>query len=312
MSTVRIPFDTTSNKDLLKTGALRQIFDNTVREAKSEYSILTNDLKTSDEYERDQNMAGLLEAIEIAEGQNIPVQAPVLGESKTYTQRQFGAGFRMTHKMDYFNKYSLWKRWAKDLAKIQIESKDIEIATMFNSPTSTSLTCGTGFDSNAIAYATHTGLAAGTGDNYSNYLNAALSVSGVQAARYYFAMLKDDMGKWMGAVPNVLYIQPTLFFTGKEILGSSDKPHEFSNTINVIPEMDLKLFEYHRLTGTAAWGMAATQDSQYDYNVFTAMKPIFVTKSAPDNTLDKVCISLQYFTYGWGDPRLLYVGKTGS
>jgi len=312
MATIRIPFDSTTNKDLLKTGALRKIFDNTIREAKSEYSVLTNDLKTSDEYERDQRMAGLDEAVEVEEGQNIPVQAPVLGTAKTYTQRQFGAGFRMTFKMDYFNKYSLWKRWAKDLAKIQKESKDVEIATMFNSPTSTSLTCGVGFDTKAIANNTHTGLAAGTGDNYDNYLNAVLSVSGVQSARYYFAMLKDDMGKWMGAVPTVLYLEPTLFFTGKEILGSSNKPHEMSNTINVIPQMDLSLFEYHRLTGTAAWGLAAPQDSNYDYNVFTAMEPRFFEKDAPDNTLDKIIISLQFFTYGWGDPRLLYVGKTGS
>ena len=107
MAIIRIPFDTTTNKDLLKTGALRKIFDNTVREAKTEYQVLTNDLKTSDEYERDQEMSGLVEAVEIAEGQNIPIQAPELGESKTYTQRQFGAGFRMTFKMDYFNKYNL-------------------------------------------------------------------------------------------------------------------------------------------------------------------------------------------------------------
>ena len=311
MATIRIPFDTTSNKDLLKTGALRKIFDSTVREAKSEYSVLTNDLKTSDEYVRDVRMAGLEEAVEVAEGQNIPIQYPVLDTTKTYTQRQFGAGFRMTYKMDYFNKYALWKRWAKDVAKVQIESKDVEIATMFNSPTSTSLTAGVGFDTKAIASATHTTLE-GAAAGYSNYLNAALSVSSVQSARYYFAMLKDDMAKWMGAVPNVLYVQPTLYFTGKEILGSANKAHEFSNTINVIPEMDLKLFEYHRLTGTAAWGMAATQDSNYDYNVFTAMSPIFVTRDSPDNTLDKICISLQFFSYGWGDPRLLYVGKTGS
>ena len=311
MATIRIPFDTTSNKDLLKTGALRKIFDNTVREAKSEYSILTNDLKTSDEYVRDVRMAGLEEAVEISEGQNIPVQAPVLDETKEYTQRQFGAGFRMTFKMDYFNKYSLWKRWSKDLAKVQIESKDVEIATMFNSPTSAALTCGTGFDGLEIASSSHTTLdAAATG--YSNYLNAALSVSGVQSARYYFATLKDDMGKWMGAVPTVLYLEPTLFFLGKEILGRTNLPHEFTNTINVIPEMNLKLFEYHRLTGTAAWGMAAPQDSNYDFNVFTAMSPRFYEKSAPDNTLDKIIISLQFFSYGWGDSRLLYCGKTGS
>jgi hypothetical protein len=305
--TVRIPFDTTSNKDLLKTGSLRKIFDNTMHEVKSEYPILFNDLKTSDEYERDVRMAGLEEAVEITEGQNIPVSAPVLDVTKTYTQREFGVGFRMTYKMDYFNKYSLWKRWSADCARLQKDAKDVEIATMVNDPTSTSLVAGVGFDTKAVADNSHTLLDAAS-STYDNYLSAALSISGIQSARYYFAQLKNDMGRWMGAIPTVLYFEPTLYFTAQEIFGSELLAHELSNTVNVLPKMKLKLFEYHRLSGVTKWGMAAPQDPNYDFNVFTAMEPRFFSKDAPDNTLDKVAISLQYFTYGWGDPRLLYVG----
>ena len=303
MATIRIPFDTTTNKDLLKTGALRQIFDNTVREAKSEYSVLFNDLKTSDEYERDVRMAGLEEAVPITEGQNIPVQAPVLGTTKTYNQELYGAGFRMTFKFDFFNKYNLWRRWAKDLAKIQIETKDITVADIFNTPTSYP-----GFNSEIINSATHANLdAAATA--YSNQTTAALSVSAVQSARYYFSMLKDDMGKWMGAVPTCLYFEPTLYFTASEIFGSELIAHELSNTINVLPKMNLKLFEYHRLTATTDWGMAAPQDDNYGYNVFTSLEPKMYEKVAPDNTLDKVMISLQMFDYGVGDPRLVFFGS---
>lgn len=305
MAIIRIPFDTTSNKDLLKTGALRSIFDTTVREAKSEYPILFNDLKTSDEYVRDVRMAGLDEATEIVEGQNIPIQSPLLGITKEYTQSQFGGGFRMTFKMDYFNKYSLWKRWAKDLAKIQIESKDVEIASVFNNAFTGG---GAGFDTLQLASASHTQLDV-TQSNYSNFPNAAMSVTAIQNARYYFSTLKDDRGKWMGAIPTCLYFEPTLYFTAKEIFGSDLIAHELSNTINVLPEMKLKLFEYHRLLTTTDWGMAAPQDDNYDLNVFTSMAPRFFEKDAPDNTLDKIIISLQMFTYGFGDPRLVYVGK---
>ena len=307
MAIIRTPFDTTTNKDLLKTGALRKIFDNTVREAKTEYQVLCNDLKTSDEYERDQEMSGLVEAVEIAEGQNIPIQAPTLGHAKTYTQRQFGAGFRMTFKMDYFNKYNLWKRWAKDLGKIQKESKDIEIAAMFNDPDSTTLTCGTGFDGNAIADTTHDNPSHAVA-TYSNYGNAAMSITAMQAARYYFATLKDANGKWVGAIPTLLYYEPTLHFTANEIFGSDLKAHELSNTINVLGDMKLKMFEYHRLTTATHWGLAAPNDPDYDFNVFTSMEPRMFEKDAPDNTLDKIMITLQMFTYGWGDARLLYVG----
>jgi hypothetical protein len=40
------------------------------------------------------------------------------------------------------------------------------------------------------------------------------------------------------------------------------------------------------------------------------MEPIMVIKDAPDYTLDKVALSLQYFQYGWGDPRMVEVGNT--
>ena len=309
MAIIKTAFDTTTNKDLLK-GTLRKLHDDTVREAKVEYPTVCNDLKTKDIYERDAKMAGLQYPGEISEGQGIPIQTPAMGTNKTYTQRQFGTGFRMTHKMNFFNKFNLWKRWTKDLAKVMKEGKDVEIATMFNNLTSTSLTCGTGFDSMAIANDAHTGLNPNTtSDNYDNYLNAALSQSGLESMRYYFSTLKDDMGYWMGAKATHLVIEPTLYFTAKELLGSDNKAHEFSNTVNILAELVLKLFEYHRLTSTTCW-FGLCKDSKYDINVFTALEPKMFIKDAPDNTLDMVAIAIQYYTYGWGNPKQIYVGKT--
>ena len=311
MAIIRTTLDNTSNKDLLKTGGLRKIFDNTVREAQTYSDHCYNMLTTKDEYERDLQMAGLTTAPEIAEGQNIPIQTPVLGVTKTYTQRQWGTGFRMTFKMDFFNKYKLWARWAKDLGKVMKESKDIELAVPWISPTSTSLTCGTGFDSLAIGYTTHTGLNPdSTADNYNNYGNAALSFTALANARYYFKTLVDSLGMHMGASPKQLVIEPTLWVDANEILGSEGKPKEMSNTVNVIRKMGLEIFEYPRLASTTSWFLLAKGEDKYDFNVFTSMEPRFFTKDAPDSTLDKMVISLQMFTYGWGDPRLAYIGKT--
>lgn len=307
-SIIRTDLDTTTHKDLLNTG-LRKLFDNTLRAAKSEYSTVVNDLKTKEYDERDQQIAGLGLAESVREGRNIPIQMPTLGGTVTYTQAGFGTGFRITHKMDYFNRFSFLKRWTKDLAKVMTETKDIEIARMFNNPTSSTYQ-GTGFDSQVMAYATHTGLASGTGDNYSNYADADLSISAIEAVRYYYATLVDDNGIWMGATPNILAVQPTLYITAKEILGSEGKSGEMSNTLNVLRELDLKIFEYHRLTSTTAWFVEAKADSNFDLNVFTSMAPQFWTKDAPDTTKDTIVISLQYFTYGFGDPRLYYCGNT--
>jgi len=310
MAILTTRFDTTSNKDLLKSGSLRSIFDNTVREAKVFYPKMVNDLKSKDEYERVQRMAGLTDPVELAEGQQIPVVQPTLGGAKTYTQRQFGSGFRMTYRMDKFNKYNLFKRWTKDLGKLMKEAKDIEIHVMFNNMASTSLTAGTGFDAMAIANDAHTGLdATGTGDNYDNYLASALSISALESARYYFATLKDDMGNYMGATPDTLVFEPTLWPTVKELFGSELRPHELSNTKNWASEWGIKPLENPRLTSATCWFVMAKGDSNYDFNVFTTEEPNLHIMDAYDRTLDKMCLSIQFFTYGWGDPRLLYAGN---
>ena len=309
-STILTQFDTTTNRDLLKTGSLRKIHDTTVREAKVFYKGMCNDLTTKDMIVRDLRMAGFEDAVEIGEAQNIPIYTPTLGTTKEYTQRDFGIGFRMSYKMDYFNKYQLWARWTKDIARAQAEGKDIEIHVMFNDPTSITLTCGTGFDSLGLAHATHTGLAAGTGDNYNNLLSQAFSTSALGTVRYYFATLIDDMGKFMGARPDTLFYNPTLWPLVREVLGSDLRPHELSNTINIFPEMGLKPYENPRITAVTAWGVLAKNDSKYDINVFTGMEPKTFEKNAPDNTIDKIFLSLQFFTYGFGSARLYYQGNT--
>jgi hypothetical protein len=284
MATITTRIDTSTNKDLMKTGTLRDIFDNTLKEVPMYYKQWTND-KSTDQIEiKDQRVAGFLNASEHVEGANIEIQSPQVGGQKTYTQRYFGTGFRIT--------------------------RDVEIHVMFNSPTSTSLTAGTGFDGLAIANATHTGLRPNsTADNYSNYPNSSLAQAAIETARYYFVTLLNDMGLLMGARPDTLIFEPTLYPLAVELTASPYKAHMAGQTTNVVGDMGLSLFENPRLTSTTAWFMAAAKDGDYDFNVFTGMEPNFIEKDAPDRTQDRMVLTDQDFTYGWGDPRLLYVGK---
>ena len=312
MAIITTGFDTTTNKDLFKKGSLRDIFDSTLYEPKVFYKEIVNDLKTDLLTERDLQLAGFEAASEVVEGQNIPIFAPTIDVIKEYTQRDFGIGFRMTDKADQFNQYNLWARWAKQAARKQVELKDKEVHVMFNNPTSTTLTAGTGFDSLAMASTIHTGLLSGvTTDNWDNYLNAALSLSSLESARYYFATLKDSMGSFRGCNASHLVFEPTLYFTVMEILGSSGKPFEMSNTTNVYPESfgGLKPYEDPRLTSTTMWFLIAKQDDLYNFNVFTSLEPKLIIRDAPDRTLDRMALSIQRFTYGWGDAKAYYLGK---
>ena len=312
MAIIGTGFDTTTNLHLFKTGSLRKIFDNTRSKVKTYYKEIVNDKKTNLLENIDLRMGGLESAAEVTEGQNIPIFSPVLDVEKKYTLRRFGIGFRMTHMMDRYNKYALWTRWAADCARLQSEIKDVEVHVLFNSPTSTTLTAGLGFDTLALAHNTHTGLLAGsTADNYDNLNSAALSHAALRAARYYFAVLKNDLGILMGANATHLVFQPTLYYTAKEIIGSDKKALEMSNTTNVYPESfgGIKLYEDPRLTSTTMWFMIA-KDENYDINCFTGMEPQMFVEKAPDRTLDKMALSVQDFTYGWGDARSYYLGNS--
>jgi hypothetical protein len=301
--------DTSSPQLLLKDGIIRNLFDTTTRKAEVFYKTLVNERTTKDYWERDFRLAGLETATEIAEGQNIPIFKPTIDTYKEYTQRRFGAGVRMTEAMQRFNKYNLWKRWVGQLALKQKEAKDVEVHVLFNSPTSTTLACGTGFDSTyPLGSASHTGLGAGTLGDYNNYLNAALSISAVEDMRYYFATMTDDMGMYMGAKATHLVYQPTLHFTAKQIVGSNYVPFEESNTINIVPEMNLTLVEDPRLTSTTMWFGLAKNDN-FDINVFTAQEPDLVIGDAPDTSRDRVATSQQWFTYGFGDSRMYFLGR---
>jgi len=307
-SVLRTDFDTTTNRDLLKLG-LRKLFDNTQREAQVFYPKVVNDLTTKEYIVRDQQMGGLDLPEAVHEGENVPIQAPVLGGNRTYTQDGLGMGFRITHMMDYFNKYNLAKRLTTDLGKVMKEGKDIDVFLMFNNPTSSTY-AGTGFDTEELAHATHLGLASGTSDNYNNYADASLSFTAIADMRYYFATLEDDMGRYMGASPSILAYEPTQWVTVNELFGSSGKPGEMSNTTNVLKDVKLELFECPRLTSTTAWFVEAKKDKNFDINVFTSMKPQFWTKDAPDTTKDTIVFSLTYYTYGFGSARTYYCGNT--
>ena len=301
--------DTSTNKDLYKVGSLRNLFDDTMKTVPQYYKELVNEKTTKLLTVRDMQDGGFEPATETVEGQNIPLQSAPHGNQKEYTQRFFSTGFRMTFVADRYNQYGLWAKYTKKIARAQRIAKDVEIHVPFNSPTSTSLTCGTGFDSLALASNTHTGLdSSGTDDNFDNYLNSTPSYASLASLRYYFKTKGDIMGQLAGGKATHIVFEPTLFPTFRELFGSSGKAWEMSNTTNWLSELGVKLIEDPRLTATTRW-FALEKGEGYDFNVFTGMNPIFQTKDAPDRTLDKVILSQQHFTYGWGSASNFYLGQ---
>ena len=287
---------------------LRKVHDTTDRKAITFYQDLYKCTTTEDEWELDREIAGLGLAEEMAEGQNIPIQSPKFGDDKKYEQRQFGSGFRVTMRMKRFNKYKLVEKWTRSLANAQKEAKDKELFRLFNGPTAVTTTSGVGFDGLDLAENTHTGLADGTGDNYDNYLAAALSVAAIEDMEYYFDTLTDSLGQFINGSCDTLCFHPKLKWTAKEIYKSDGRAHEFSNTANVVEPIKF-VMPGTRLTSTTAWFGLAKNNDRFDINCLTNMEPDLDIKTADDNTRDTVVTSVQFFDYGFGDARLYFCGN---
>jgi hypothetical protein len=304
-SVARVNWDTSTNKDVFKT-LVDQWFNSTDREGWSEWRNMFKDLKTKDEYERRGRWAGLDLPGAVGEGENIPIQTPKFGQVKDFTQASYGTGYRITDRMKKFEKIGLYEELTRNLAMNMEEGKDIEVAKMWNNLTSTTYNANS-FDGFAIAYASHTCLDDAS-TTYDNYLDAALSHSSMESAFEYFDYMYDDQGNIFTVTPDTLYVNYKLRFTANEITQSDKKSGEMSNTKNVLPE--LSTFVYHRLTSTTAWGMLAKNHPKYGAFVYTSFEPDAIVGPAPDTTRDTIVHSLQYFTYGTDDPRMIYVGDT--
>ena len=303
-------WDTSTGKESMKT-LVRSWFDSTEREALVEWKMLCKDIKTNDDFEREARVAGLGAMQELVEGSNIPLEEAKFGGTKDFTQVAFGNGFRITDRMRRFNKIKLLEKLTRSLKKTMLEGKDIEIAKMFNNMTAT--TYAAGFDTYALAYDSHTCLD-DAGTTYDNYLDQDLATGSYETALQYFDKMYDDQGNIYVGSARKLVVCPALRVKAYQITGADKKPFEQSNTkydLNSYFGFDVVPSVYHRFSGTTAWMILGdVNDADYGPRVYTALEPDLEQKDGDDRTRDTVVTSMQYFKYGFTDPRMVYVGNT--
>jgi len=289
---------------------VRGWFDSTEREALVEWKMLCKDIKTNDDYEREGRLAGIGAMRELVEAQNIPLEEAKYGGTKDFTQVAYGNGFLITDRMRRFNKIKMLEKLTRSLKKTMIEGKDIEISKMFNNMTAT--TYAAGFDTYALAYNTHTCLddAATT---YDNYLTADLATGSYEDALEYFDKMYDDQGNIYVGKARKLVVNPALRVKAYQLTGADKKPFEQSNTkydLNSYFGFDVVPAVYHRFSSSTAWMVIGdVGDTDYGPRVYTALEPDLETKDGDDRARNTAVTSLQYFKYGFTDPRLVLVGN---
>lgn len=307
--TFDLNWDDTSNHDLLIKGFLRDIFDSTDRAVLYESDEMIKEINSQGYEEREARMAGLSGSSvqPLADGQEVPLADPTLDDTKKWTQTRHGLGFKITEGMKKFNQFGAMKWMTRSLKRAVREYKDMDIAKMFNNATAT--TYATGYDGLPLASNSHTTLVP-EGGTYDNYGNAALGVSSLQAAINYFDTLIDDNGDEIIMRPTKLIVNPARRWEARELLGSSKEPYTANNQINAIQDWDLKYFVWHRSNSSTFWSLLAFNDPDYDLFVYTTQAPDFKPQDYPDLSRSTVVTSVQWYTYGFGDPRGFYLGKS--
>lgn len=303
--------DTTTNQDVFKR-VVRTWWNISPLKALVQYPEVFHEISTEDEYEREGRLALLGPSSKVASGAQIPLESPKLYGVKDYHQEAFGLGFRITHRMKKFNKIELMQKCLADLKKRCAEDKDIEVAKLYNNATSTTLGA-TGFDTLALASASHTLLTDASPTTYSNYGNADLGTASYEAARVYFQAVYDDRGFIMQLFPEKLVVNKNLTVRANQIVGADKKPFEISNTkyeLDKYFDGTVKPFTYLRLTSSTSWFLITSpKEDEFGPRVYTAGEPEFVTKDGDDRTMDTQVLALQYYKWGLTDPRRVYVGN---
>jgi len=262
-------------------------------------------IPSSDEYEREARMGGFEGVEQLTDGQEIPLADPVFDTTKDWRQNRYGLGFKITSGMKKFNRWDLMEKFTRLLKVAVLEETDIDIFSLWNSPTGTTIT---GFDTLALASNSHTCLD-DSASTYDNYLDADLGFSSLDSAIAYFDTLIDDSGRITPAIPNKLYVNPQLRREGRTLLGSTKKPGGADNDLNYFLDWDISMFVAHRITSATAWGLLAFNDKLYDIKVFVTQKPDFKVQPAPDLSRSTIVTSEQWYKAGFGDARMAFIGN---
>ena len=301
--------DPTSNKDLLKTG-IRAIFDNTDVKAINDHPQMFKTVSVKDYEVSDFRMAGLGGMTETGDGEPAKIETLAFGTRKDYQQKKYTNGFRVTDMMQKYNRIQLVERLTRNLKKTMIEGKDEEVFKLYNTASAT--TYASGFDTLALASASHTCLY-DTDVTYSNYLNADLTTAGYESGlKYFYSGIYSDRGKVLPRVAKKLCVNPSLVVKAYQLTGADKKPFEMSNTPYKPDQyfgFSVQPFGTVRLTSSTSWFIIGdTSDDMFGPTVFTGMEPDLKTEDAYDTSGDIRVYSAEHFDYGFGLPHDVYCG----
>lgn len=258
---------------------LRKVYIETGKERPMEYTLWCN--KSTMEWNpmRDQQISGLGTMPAKPEGQDFPMDMPILGGNKSYLAAPWGLGVEITWEMWRDDLYGVMRELIAGLARASRNRMEVSGHAALNNAFNTAFT---GFGAGeSLCSAAHIGLDTASRANRPSP-DVGFSTTGIQAAIARFEGLTDERGMPRLMAPVLALIGPQNKWTAREVLGSSGKPYTADNEINALIEEDLSWMVDHYFAVPTYWFLMAAK-GVHDINMMVRDEPIFDSFDDPRN-----------------------------
>lgn len=244
---------------------LRKVYLNELKEYETEYDKYLKLETSSKNKEQTHKIAGITGVMPVKEeNEAITYDTTVEGGIKTYEHKSYGLGVKVSWEMREDDQYNKMTQLMKILGRAGRQLPELIGISVFNNATNTGADY-LGHDSKPLLALDHPYLkAGGTWQNRPDN-DTDLGFSALQLALIHFRRLRDDSYIPTPMRPNKLFINPEDEFLADEILGSPNKPHEMSNTINVLRDKGISKEVLSFLTDDDFWIMQCPEHDAHFY-----------------------------------------------
>lgn len=255
-------------------------------------------------YEEEVLLSGFGAAPVKQEGQGILYDEATEAWTARYTHETIALGFSITEEAMEDNLYDkLSTRYTKALARSMAYTKQVKAANVLNNASSSSYLGG---DGKSLAATDHPISLGGTFSNkFSTFTD--LSETALESAVITIAGFVDERGLPIAVKPSTLILPQALVFVAKRIFGSTGRVGTADNDINALKSMDAIPGGYvvnNFLTSTTAWFLKTDIDDGLKMfqraPIKTAMEGDFETGNVRYKARER-------YSFGWSDPRCVYV-----
>lgn len=234
----------------------------------AEYPEVVNVLTTERAFEDAIITASLGTTPSKPEGQDVALDRPFQVGSVRMTILGYGLGYEVSKELMDDDLYGVVADPAsRFLAQSGRDTEERQAWAMFNN----AFTTQQAYDGVSLINAAHPLVAGGTATN-APAAAQAFGFTSLQASVERMRQLVNERSLKIRLAPTKVVVPIPLEWLADEILLSSKKPHEATNTENVLAagRIGLSRFTSHYLTSTTAW---FTQATKHKMNLFWREKP---------------------------------------